>query len=103
MKRKITDTLLAWKERSAGKTALLIDGARRVGKSYIAERFAEEHYRSYILKDFNKAGSDVRELFENELQNLDTFFMYLSAIYGVASVGFYWRGAVCRVVYFPSE
>ena len=82
MKRKITDMLLAWKEKSAGKTALLIDGARRVGKSYIAERFAEEHYKSYILIDFNKAGSDVRELFENELQNLDTFFMYLSAIYG---------------------
>lgn len=47
MKRKIYTTLLDWKERRAGKTALLIDGARRVGKSYIVEAFAKKEYRSY--------------------------------------------------------
>ena len=83
MRRKITDKLLRWKEDSAGKTALLIDGARRVGKSYIAEEFAKENYRSYILIDFNRAGEEVRDLFENNLNDLDSFFMYLSAIYGV--------------------
>ena len=56
MKRKIYDTMVRWKQESAGKTALLIDGARRVGKSYIAEEFARTQYRSYILIDFNRAG-----------------------------------------------
>ena len=48
MKRKIYEKLLEWKENSNGKTALLIDGARRVGKSYIVEKFAQENYKSYI-------------------------------------------------------
>lgn len=51
LKRKIYDSLVAWKNRSCGKTALLIDGARRVGKSYIAEQFAENEYKSYIIVD----------------------------------------------------
>lgn len=54
MKRKIYDKLIDWKNTSNGDTALLIDGARRVGKRYIAEDFAEENYKSYILVDFNK-------------------------------------------------
>ncbi|WP_406041289.1 ATP-binding protein [Succinimonas sp.] len=83
MKRKIYDTMVRWKQESAGKTALLIDGARRVGKSYIAEEFARTQYRSYILIDFNRAGKEVRDLFEQNLNDLDSFFMYLSAIYGV--------------------
>ena len=83
MRRKITQKLLEWKKKSAGKTALLIDGARRVGKSYIVEKFAKENYRSYILIDFNKAGTDVKDLFNQYLDDLDAFFMYLSAIYGV--------------------
>ena len=49
LKRKIYDSLVAWKHRSCGKTSLLIDGARRVGKSYIAEQFAKNEYKSYIL------------------------------------------------------
>lgn len=83
MKRKIMQKLLNWKEKSSGKTALLIEGARRVGKSYIAEVFAKENYKSYILIDFNQAGKDVHALFDNYLRDLDVFFMYLSAIYGV--------------------
>ena len=49
MKRKIYNKLLEWKEKGAGKTALLIDGARRVGKSYIAEQFAKAEYESFVL------------------------------------------------------
>ena len=79
MRRKIYDALLKWKRESAGETALLIDGARRVGKSYIAQKFAEKEYKSYILIDFNNTGNEVRQLFENYLNDLDSFFMYLSA------------------------
>lgn len=75
--------MLEWKKNSAGKTALLIDGARRVGKSYSAVEFAKENYKSYILIDFNRAGKEVRDLFENNLNDLDSFFLYLSALYGV--------------------
>ena len=83
MKRKIYTTLLDWKERRAGKTALLIDGARRVGKSYIVEAFAKKDYRSYILIDFFTASQDVKDLFENYLHDLDTFFLFLSNYYQV--------------------
>lgn len=83
MKRKITEKLLHWKEKSKGKTALLIDGARRVGKSYIVEEFAKEHYKSYILIDFNKVSDDVKKLFDNYLDDLDTLFLYLSSYYNI--------------------
>ena len=81
MKRKIYDKLLDWKNTSNGDTALLIDGARRVGKSYIAEDFAKENYKSYILVDFNKVNEDVCNLFVNYLDDLGTLFMYLSSYY----------------------
>jgi hypothetical protein len=83
MKRKIYDELLKWKADGAGKTALLIDGARRVGKSYVAEKFAQTEYKTHILIDFNRAGDDVKELFVHYLNDLDTFFMYLSGYYNV--------------------
>lgn len=83
MKRKIYTTLLDWKERRAGKTALLIDGARRVGKSYIVEAFAKKEYRSYIVIDFFTASQDVKDLFDNYLHDLDTFFLFLSNYYQV--------------------
>ena len=83
MKRKIYDKLLDWKITSNGDTALLIDGARRVGKSYIAEDFARENYKSYILVDFNKVNDDVCNLFVNYLDDLDTLFMYLSSYYNI--------------------
>lgn len=83
MKRKIYAEMLKWKQESARKTALLIDGARRVGKSYIAEAFAKNEYRSYLMIDFNNVSSDVKDLFYNYLNDLDTFFMYLSGYYNV--------------------
>ena len=83
MRRKVYDVLLDWKRNSAGKTALLIDGARRVGKSYIAESFARAEYKSYILIDFNNTAEDVLDLFRNYLNDLDTLFMYLSGYYNV--------------------
>ena len=83
MKRKIYDELLKWKENSKGSTAILIDGARRVGKSYIAEIFAKENYKSYILIDFSKVPQVVKNLFDNYLDNLDYLFTYLSGYYGI--------------------
>lgn len=83
MKRKIYNLLLSWKADGAGKTALLIDGARRVGKSFIAEQFAQQEYKSYILIDFNRVGDDVKNLFVQYLNDLDTLFVYLSAYYNV--------------------
>ena len=78
MKRKIYDKLLNWKNESNGKVALLIKGAKRVGKSYIVEKFAKENYKSYILIDFNETSDEVKDLFNNYLNDLDNFFMYLS-------------------------
>ena len=79
MKRKIYNRLLEWKEEQHGESAVLINGARRVGKSYIVKEFAQKEYKSYILIDFNIAGNNIKELFENYLNDLDTFFMYLSS------------------------
>ena len=83
MRRKIYTELLKWKEEEAGRTALLIDGARRVGKSYIVENFAKQEYKSYIIIDLNRVNQEVTELFENYLNDLDLFFMYLSNYYNV--------------------
>ncbi|MCL1982540.1 MAG: AAA family ATPase [Clostridiales bacterium] len=81
MKRKIYDKLLDWKRDSSGRSALLIDGARRVGKSFIALEFAKAEYKSFILVDFNNTSGDVLDLFKNHLNDLDTFFLYLSGYY----------------------
>lgn len=83
MKRKIYDRILKWKKQSNGKTALLIEGASRVGKSYIAEKFAKENYKTYILIDFSKTPKEVIDLFYNYLDNLDYLFTYLSNYYGI--------------------
>ena len=82
-KRKIYDKFLAWKTECAGKKALLVEGARRIGKSTVVEEFAKNGYKSYILIDFAKASSDVKEYFQLYLNDLDTFFMLLSVQYGV--------------------
>ena len=82
MKRKIYDEILKWKRESNGTTALLIEGARRVGKSYIAEKFAKENYKSFILIDFSKVADEVKRLFDEYLDNLDYLFTYLSQYYG---------------------
>lgn len=81
-KRKIYDKLADWKKECKGTKALFIEGARRIGKSTIAEEFAKAEYRSYILIDFNDASEAVKDAFQNYLQDLDTFFMILSTEYG---------------------
>lgn len=83
MKRKIYNKLIEWKEKRAAKEALLIDGARRVGKSWIAEEFARNEYRSYILINFTKLSDDVKELFDHYLPDPDEFFMRLQLLTGI--------------------
>lgn len=77
LRRKITQKLEEWKERANGTTAIMIDGARRVGKSYIVEDFAKTHYKSYILIDFFLQEKIVAELFEHDMSDLDNFFLLL--------------------------
>ena len=81
LKRKIYQQLVNWKSKANGQTALLIDGARRVGKSYIAEQFAKHEYKSYIMIDFGNAPQDVLDLFIHDSSDLDLFFAKLSAYY----------------------
>lgn len=81
-KRKIYDKIAKWKQERNGSTALLIKGARRVGKSTIAEEFAKKEYRSYIAIDFAKASTAVKGLFD-DLDNLDFIFLQLQALYHV--------------------
>lgn len=79
-KRKIYDKILKWKEENHGKTALLIEGARRVGKSTIVEEFANKEYQSSIIIDFNKVRKEVKELFE-DLMDMDLLFLKLQQMY----------------------
>ena len=81
LKRKIYNQVLLWKERSNGTTALLIEGARRVGKSYLCEQFAKNEYKSHIIIDFRSTPKDVLDVFENDSSNLDLFFSKLSLFY----------------------
>ena len=83
MRRKIYNDLLKWKTERQGSVALLIEGARRIGKSYIVEEFARKEYDSYILIDFNRAPKRVCEWFDLYLDDLDTLFLYLSQHYKV--------------------
>lgn len=82
IKRKIYQRMISWRSETKGRKALLIEGARRVGKSTIAERFAKEQYKSYILVDFNLASKSVKDNFEN-LNQPDVFFQNLSLEYNV--------------------
>ena len=79
-KRKIYDKLLEWKRESEGKTALLIEGARRIGKSTVAEEFGKKEYETYILIDFSVASKTVKDLFE-DVSDLDYIFLQLQLIY----------------------
>ena len=81
MKRKLYSKLLEWKKYSKGTSALLVQGARRVGKSYLIEDFAKNEYKSYILIDFNRAGDTVKNLFLQDLDDMDTFFLKLSTLF----------------------
>lgn len=80
--RKIYQKMLNWKRDSNGKTALLIKGARRVGKSTVAEEFAQKEYLSYILIDFSIAPKEVHDLFK-DLSDLNYLFLRLQLIYHV--------------------
>ena len=82
MKRKIYKQLLEWKNKRNGATAVLIEGARRIGKSYIVEEFARNEYDSYLLIDFNKADKVVWTWFDTLLEDLDTLLMNLQIHYG---------------------
>ena len=83
MKRKLYQQLKEWKTKSRGRSAVLIQGARRVGKSYIAEKFAANEYASYILIDFNKVNQQVLDLFLYNVDNLNLFFLKLSTVFNV--------------------
>ena len=80
--RKIYHKLLEWKQESEGKTALLVEGARRVGKSTVVEEFAKNEYKSYILIDFSRASKEVKGLFE-DISDLDYIFLRLQLIFNV--------------------
>ena len=81
-KRKIYDKLLEWKRESNGRTALLIEGARRIGKSTVAEEFGKNEYESYMLIDFSIASKATIELFE-DVSDLDYLFLQLQLQYKV--------------------
>ena len=66
--------IIVWKEKDHGSCALLLDGARRVGKSYIAELFGKKEYRSYLLIDFAHLPEEVRNIFEHDIADFDMFF-----------------------------
>lgn len=84
-KRKIYKRLLEWKEQDNGRTALLIEGARRVGKSTIVEEFARNEYENYLLIDFSIASKAVKDLFR-DISNLDMFFISLQVICSVSLI-----------------
>lgn len=81
-KRKIYDELLHWKQAENGRTAILIQGARRVGKSTVAEEFATNEYDTHILVDFAACSAEIRDLF-NDISDLNRIFMRLQLEYGV--------------------
>lgn len=83
LKRKVYESLLFWKNTSNGSRAILVEGARRIGKSTIVEEFAKNEYKSYILIDFAKVSENVINAFEKHKNNFDELFMLLSLEYGV--------------------
>jgi len=80
-RRKIYDRISEWKERYGGKYALLIEGARRVGKTTVVKQFAEKEYRSFIIIDFSKADEDLKDVFTHNAADLDRFFLYIQQMY----------------------
>ena len=101
MKRKVYDQLLKWKNEDKGSVAVMIDGARRVGKSYIVEDFAKNEYRSYILIDFARVENEVKEYFLNYKTDYDALFLHLSMHFRVK---LYERNSVIifdEVEFFP--
>ncbi len=83
MERKLYQELLSWRKNDSGKVALMIEGARRIGKSYLVEQFAKQEYRSYILIDFSQISTAMRNVFDHYLHDLDSFFLYLQTLTGI--------------------
>lgn len=81
LKRKLYQKMIAWKNESKGSSALLINGARRVGKSFLCNQFGKNEYRSYILIDFANISKDILDIFESDSINLDLFYAKISAYY----------------------
>ena len=86
-KRKIYDKLLEWKELSAGSSAILLEGARRIGKTTIVEEFAKNEYDDYMILDFARESEDIRNNFTENINDLDTFFRNLFLLKGRALQG----------------
>ena len=80
--RKIYDKLVEWKKNSDGKTALLIEGARRIGKSTIVELFAKNEYENYLIIDFNIAPNEIKDMFINERSDIDLILQKQQSFYG---------------------
>lgn len=83
LQRKIYSQLVAWKNECKGSKAVLIEGARRIGKSTVAEEFAKKEYSKYLIIDFAKKDKEVESYFEKHLNNIDTLFMLLQVHYGI--------------------
>lgn len=81
-KRKVIDQLIEWKEKYSDRYSILLQGARRVGKSTIAENFAKEYYKTYIMIDFSKIENDLLEIFD-DINDLDLFFLRLQSYTGI--------------------
>lgn len=82
-KRKAYDKLLEWKEECNGARAIMVEGARRIGKSTIVEEFAKNEYESYLLIDFSKVNDTIKSYFYDYIEDLDTLFMFLTSAYNV--------------------
>ena len=83
LKRKAYDRMLKWKRESNGSTALLVEGARRVGKSTLVEEFGRREYRSCLIIDLFQAPAEVKQYFEDNRNDFDTLFLMLSTYYRV--------------------
>lgn len=83
LRRKVYNRLLRWKSERQGKTAVLLKGARRVGKSTLVEAFGKNEYASYLIIDFFQAPAEIKAYFEDYRTDFDTLFLYLQAFYGV--------------------
>lgn len=83
-KRRAYNDLLRWKQDSKGTRALLLEGARRVGKSTLAKEFAEREYAAHLVIDFSEASEDLKTLFLEYRSDIDSFFMYLQALTSVS-------------------
>lgn len=83
LERKAIQTLLAWKNRENRQTVLLIEGARRVGKSTLAQEFGKKHYKSVLTIDFSTVSEEFKALFLELRTDINALYQYLSTLYRV--------------------